>query len=119
MRHAPPPTVATAISRTPEETSALIERIQRHPAYHQLAAERTRLGHSLAVITALAYFAFILTVALRPSALGTPLYDGAVMTWGVVVGAGLLSLGFVLTAIYVAVANARFDTLSQRLREDV
>jgi uncharacterized membrane protein (DUF485 family) len=97
----------------------MIDRIRQHPAYHQLATERARLGHSLAAITALAYFAFILTVALRPTALGVPLYEGAVITWGIVLGAALLGLGFILTAIYVAVANARFDALTQRLREDV
>jgi uncharacterized membrane protein (DUF485 family) len=41
------------------------------------------------------------------------------VTWGVVVGAALLSFGFLLTAIYVVVANTRFDALSRRLQEDL
>jgi uncharacterized membrane protein (DUF485 family) len=66
-----------------------------------------------------AYFAYILTVAFRPDLLGTPMWDGSVVTWGILVGAALLSFGFVLTAIYVLVANTRLDALSRRLQEDL
>ncbi|WP_280524311.1 DUF485 domain-containing protein [Methylobacterium frigidaeris] len=45
--------------------------------------------------------------------------EGAATTWGIVAGVGLLALGFVLTAIYVAVANTRLDALSRRLREEL
>jgi uncharacterized membrane protein (DUF485 family) len=41
------------------------------------------------------------------------------VTWGIVVGAALLSFGFVLTAIYVLVANTRLDALSRHLQEAV
>jgi uncharacterized membrane protein (DUF485 family) len=36
----------------------------------------------------------------------------------VVAGVGVSALGFVLTAAYVACANARFDALGQALRQD-
>jgi len=73
----------------------------------------------LAVIMAAVYFAYILTIAFRPSLLSLPVSENAVVTWGVVVGAALLSFGFLLTAIYVVVANTRFDALSRRLQEDL
>ncbi len=96
-----------------------MERIRAHPAYRQLSAERLRLGLSLSGVMATAYFAFILTVAFRPQALGTPLGEGTVMTWGLVAGVGVIALGFLLTAFYVVWANSRFDALSERLAEDV
>ncbi|MGE7414440.1 DUF485 domain-containing protein [Methylobacterium tarhaniae] len=96
-----------------------IERIEGHPAFRRLAFERSCLGRALATAMAGAYFAYILTIAFRPGLLGQPIAEGAVTTWGIVVGAGLLALGFVLTAIYVAVANTRLDALSDRLREDL
>lgn len=117
MSHAPLRPAAPA--RAPEEAAARVEAIRRHPTFHRLAAARSRLGRSLAAVMVVLYFAYILTVALRPAALGTPVSDAAVLTWGVVAGVGLLSLGFVLTAIYVAVANRHFDDLTQSLREDV
>jgi uncharacterized membrane protein (DUF485 family) len=102
-----------------EERVSDIEHIKAHPAYGQLSAERLRLGLCLSATMATAYFAYILTVAFRPQALGTPLGAGTVMTWGLLAGVGVIALGFVLTALYVVYANARFDTLTQQLKEDV
>lgn len=96
-----------------------IQRIARHQTFHRLCFERRRLGLGLATTMASAYFAYILTIAFRPSLLGTPVRDGSVVTWGVIVGVALLGLGFLLTAAYVAVANTRLDSLSRRLQEDV
>ncbi|MFG1377464.1 DUF485 domain-containing protein [Xanthobacter autotrophicus] len=103
----------------PQDVAARIEAIRRNPNFRRLASARTRLGLSLAAIMATLYFAYILTVALAPRALGTPVLPGAVSTWGIVAGVGLLSLGFVLTAIYVAVANRHFDHLTKSLEEEV
>ena len=96
-----------------------IERIATHQTFRQLAFERSCLGRSLATAMSAAYFAYILTIAFRHALLGAPIQDGSVVTWGIVVGAGLLSFGFVLTAIYVLFANTRLDALSRRLEEDV
>ena len=96
-----------------------LDRIAAHPLFRQLALERSRLGTVLAVTLAVTYFSYILTIAFNSSALGTPLHDGTVITWGVVLGVALLSFGFVLTAIYVVIANTRLDDLSRRLQEDL
>ncbi len=95
------------------------ERIAAHPAFRRLAFERGCLGYSLAALLATAYFAYILTIAFSPASLGTPIREGAVVTWGIVIGVALLAFGFALTAAYVLVANTRLDSLSDRLREDV
>ena len=68
---------------------------------------------------AVIYFAYILTIAFDPQALGTPIASGTVMTWGLVAGVGVILSGFLLTALYVVLANARFDVLNERLMEDV
>ena len=96
-----------------------VARILDHPLFHRLAFERRCLGLVLATAMAVTYFAYILTIAFRPTLLGTPLFEGSVVTWGVVIGAGLLSFGFVLTAVYVLIANTRLDAISQRLEEDL
>ncbi|HYZ24518.1 MAG TPA: DUF485 domain-containing protein [Rhodopila sp.] len=96
-----------------------IEHIKAHPTYRQLSVERLRLGLSLSAMMAGTYFAYILTVAFWPQALGTPLAQDTVMTWGLLAGVGIIALGFLLTALYVVRANSRFDALSERLAEDV
>ena len=96
-----------------------VARILDHPLFHRLAFERRCLGFVLATAMAVTYFAYILTIAFRPTLLETLIFEGSVVTWGVVIGAGLLSFGFVLTAVYVLVANTRLDAISQRLQEDL
>jgi uncharacterized membrane protein (DUF485 family) len=96
-----------------------LQRIQSHPVFRQLAQERARFGVGMSIAMAAAYFAYILTVAFMPQVLGYPLWSGTVMTWGVLIGLGLIALGFALTAIYVWRANSRFDHLSACLLEDI
>lgn len=107
--------LSDGISPTPED----IGRIAAHPLFRQLARERRILGGALAITMATVYFGYILTIAFRPDLLGIPIRENSVVTWGFVVGAALLSFGFVLTAIYVLVANTRLDTLTRRLLEDL
>jgi uncharacterized membrane protein (DUF485 family) len=95
------------------------ERIAGHALFRRLSFERRCLGGVLAVIMAAVYFAYILTIAFRPSLLSLRVSENAVVTWGVVVGVALLSFGFLLTAIYVVVANTHLDALSRRLQEDL
>jgi uncharacterized membrane protein (DUF485 family) len=96
-----------------------VARILGHPLFHRLAFERRCLGLILAAAMAVTYFAYVLTIAFRPALLGIRLFEGSVITWGIVIGAGLLSFGFILTAVYVIVANTRLDAISQRLQEDL
>ncbi|ACL58089.1 DUF485 domain-containing protein [Methylobacterium nodulans] len=96
-----------------------IERIEGHPVFRRLAFERGCLGLVLAAAMAGTYFSYILTIAFRPALLAVPVTDDSVITWGIIAGAALLSFGFVLTAVYVLVANTRLDALSRRLEEDL
>jgi uncharacterized membrane protein (DUF485 family) len=95
-----------------------LQSIQNHRAFRQLASERTRLGVGMSIVMAGTYFGYILTIAFRPRLLGHPLWSGTVITWGVLIGIGLIALGFLLTAVYVRRANSRFDPLSRLLQED-
>lgn len=95
------------------------DRVGRNPLFKQLSFERNCLGGGLALTMIAVYFSFILTVAFSPASLGIPTHLGAALTWGVVVGASILSFGFVLTAIYVVYANRRFDALTRRIQEEL
>lgn len=90
-----------------------------NPTFRQICFERNLVGMSLAVVMAAAYFTFILTVAFRPQALAVPIHAGSVVSWGVLVGVGLLCFGFLLTAIYVIFANTRLDRLTGQFKREV
>lgn len=60
------------------------------------------------------YFGYILLIAFDRSLLARPI-GGGTTTLGIPIGIGVIATGIVLTWIYVARANQRFDALMREL----
>lgn len=82
----------------------------------RLVAKRWRIGAVLTAVMMAAYFGFILLVALAKPTAGELLADGRV-SLGIVLGALVIVLAPVLTAIYVRWANRRYDRALDAHRE--
>jgi len=93
------------------------ESIQQNPKYRELVRQRSVLGWTLAAITLIIYFGFILLIAYAPKFLGTPIGSG-VMTIGIPVGLAVIVSAFVLVGIYVVRANATYDSLTRDIVEE-
>ena len=65
-----------------------------------------RLGVLCTAALALAYMAFILLGAFAPGLMAQPVKAGGTMTVAMVLGFGIIALGFVLTCVYAISANA-------------
>jgi len=85
-------------------------------ALRAVVARRWRIGGALTALMMLAYFGFILLVAFAKPFVGTLLADGQVSV-GIVIGASVIVLAPVLTAIYVRWANKSFDPAIAELRK--
>jgi len=95
--------------------------IERMPKFQELVAARKSLGWRLSSAMLAIYFGFILLVAFNKDLgnfLGTPLYSGAVMTIGILVGLLVIISAFLLTGIYVVKANKRYDELTRQIVEE-
>ena len=99
---------------TPEQA----KRIKNDPNFVELTAKRSRFAWTLTVAMLVVYFAFILTIAFDPAALGTPLGSDTVTTVGIPVGIAVIVFAFALTGIYVKRANSEFDALTQKIKEN-
>ena len=91
--------------------------IQQNPKYRELVRQRSVLGWTLAAITLIIYFGFILLIAYAPKFLGTPIGAG-VMTIGIPIGLAVIVSAFVLVGIYVVRANATYDSLTRDIVEE-
>ncbi len=67
-----------------------------------------RLDWMAATITAAVYFAYILAIAFDPGSLGRPVEAGAVVTWGMASGLGVIVFSIAIALWYARRAN-RFD----------
>ncbi len=94
-----------------------VEAIKNDPNFQELVSKRTKFAWTLTVAMLVVYFAFILTIAFNPSALGTPLGDDSVTTVGIPVGVAIIVFAFALTGIYVRRANSEFDDLTAKIKK--
>jgi uncharacterized membrane protein (DUF485 family) len=95
--------------------------IENNPKFQELVSARKSLGWRLSIVMLMIYFGFILLVAFNKDIgnfLGTPLATGYVVTVGILIGLMVIISAFVLTGIYVAKANARYDELNRQIVEE-
>ena len=79
-----------------------------------VSAARRRVATWLTVAMMVAYFGFILLVAFNKPLLGTPLVPG--LSVGILLGAFVIVVAWVLTWIYISWANSHYDASLNELR---
>ncbi|MBY0429835.1 MAG: DUF485 domain-containing protein [Rhodospirillales bacterium] len=97
----------------------IYDRVLKHPQFAELTAGRNLFSWILAIIVLVVFFAFVLAVAYRPDFLASPMSEGMTMPMGLVIGVIFNIFCFVMTGIYVARANTRFDSLSRKILSEV
>lgn len=93
-------------------------RVLASPKFRQLVTERTRFGWILSGVMLGIYLVFILLVAFAHGLMATKVGSG-VTSLGIVLGLVVIVAAFVLTGIYVARANSRFDDLTRDLNREL
>jgi len=80
-----------------------------------VSAARWRVAMSLTVAMMAAYFGFILLIAFNKPLLGSILVPG--LSLGMLLGALVIVIAWVVTWIYVRWANTHYDSSVDRLRQ--
>jgi len=83
----------------------------------RIVARRWRVGALLTALMMATYFGFILLVALDKETAGS-LLAGNQVSLGIVLGAAVIVLAPLLTAIYVRWANRHYDPAVRELRRE-
>jgi uncharacterized membrane protein (DUF485 family) len=93
----------------------VIDRVTANPKFLEFVAVRNRYSVIMTIISAAAYYGFILLVAFQGPWLGTKVGPGMTMSIGVPIGVGVIVFTIILTWIYVRRANGEFDETNARL----
>ncbi len=80
-----------------------------------LAARRWRIAIALTAVMMVTYFGFLFLVAWAKSAAGTLVAPG--LSWGILLGAVVIVVAWVVTGVYVVWANSRYDGALGSLRK--
>ena len=97
-----------------DSTQAMIA----NPRFKALVKARSTLGWTLTAVMLVIYYGFILLIAFDKGFL-SKVVAGSVTSMGLLIGLGVLLSAFILVAIYVAVANTKFDRMTEELRREV
>jgi uncharacterized membrane protein (DUF485 family) len=93
----------------------VLDRITKNPKFHEFIAMRSRYSIIMAIISAAAYYGFILLVAYDKEFLAQKISAGATTSMGVPLGVGVIVFTIVLTWIYVRRANTEFDDTNEAI----
>lgn len=96
--------------------SADIQTIRSMPEYQELLRRRRSLIVPLALLTLIIYYAFILALAFFPEALSVHAGEG-VTSIGIWIGLGIIFATFMITGIYVRIANRKIETLLKTIQQ--
>ncbi len=99
------------------KSKTTVDRIVGDQNFKDLVRERTSFAWTMSGIMLAVYLAFIVMVAFGKGAMSSTIGDSSI-SWGILLGLGVIVFAFVLTGIYVARANGRFDDLTSRLDKD-
>uniref|UniRef100_Q47IZ7 DUF485 domain-containing protein n=1 Tax=Dechloromonas aromatica (strain RCB) TaxID=159087 RepID=Q47IZ7_DECAR len=92
-----------------------LDRVTANPKFHEFIAMRSRYSIIMAIISAAAYYGFIVLVAYDPAFLATKLGAGMTTSLGVPLGVGVIAFTILLTWIYVRRANSEFDETNEAI----
>ena len=93
----------------------VLDRIDANPKFHEFWDRRHTYSIIMTIVSAAAYYGFILLVAFQGPWLGTKLGAGMTMSIGVPLGVGVIVFTIILTWIYVRRANSEFDETNEAL----
>ena len=116
-----PNTARTALAPSEEADmdDTIVAAIRNNPRFIELERRRNAFSWILCAIMLAVYYGFILLVAFAPGQLAKPLDAGGIVTLGFPIGLGVIISAIVLTGIYVARANSRFDQLNAEILREV
>jgi uncharacterized membrane protein (DUF485 family) len=93
------------------------EKIKANPRFHELTASRSKINGLLLGLAMTAYLGLLLTVALNPGVLKTPISADGVTTIAWPIGTAMVIFSWILTLVYVRVSNRQAETIKEILTE--
>ena len=93
----------------------VLDRVTANPKFLEFVAMRNRYSIIMTIVSAAAYYGFILLVAFQGPWLGTKLGAGMTTSIGVPLGVGVIVFTIILTWIYVRRANGEFDSTNEAI----
>lgn len=111
--------MANVGTRTEQQhTSASAKVLLDSADFKSLVAKRLSVSMTLLVLLFVSYYGYIVLVGMAKEWVSQKIGESAV-TYGIPIGQAVIVVAFVLTAIYVAWANNKYDPEVERLKKQL
>lgn len=97
----------------------LFRRLAQEPAYAELKQSQRTISTTFTGICLFMTAAFILMVVFAPETLRQPISEGSYWSKGLILGFTLMVISWLLTGLYILIANTRLDARRTALIEKV
>ena len=87
--------------------------------FRKLVSARRRVSWSFLLVLLGSYLAYGLLSVYSPSFLARPVFGDGVVPVGIVLGYAILALIFILTLVYVWLANRYFEPLERKIMAEL
>lgn len=101
------------------EEQRRVEQVLAHPKFKRMAMQKSILGWTFSAVIFFVYVAFILTIGINPQLFATKVNPDGVTTWGIYIGVFVIVFSFISTAVYVYIANGKFENMTQEVIREV
>ena len=91
------------------------KKIQTNKNFHKLVSLRRRVSWSFLLVLLGSYLTYGLLSAYFPSFLARQVFSDGIVPVGIAMGYAILVLTFILTLIYIWIANRYFEPLERKI----
>src|SRR5210317_1923129 len=95
--------------------STMKQQVLENRDFQKLVSVRRRVAWSFLLTLLGLYLAFGLMMVYTPEILAAPVGAGGIVPFGIVMGYGILTLTFIITLVYVWIANGYFAPLEKKI----
>ncbi|MDO5357518.1 MAG: DUF485 domain-containing protein [Conchiformibius sp.] len=109
-------------SKTPNHFSdeeRLAKEVLAHPSFQAMAKQKALVGWSFSAVIFFIYVAYIWVIGTQPELLAAKVSPDGITTWGIYIGMFVIVFSFVITLVYVSIANGRFEETTQKVVREV
>ncbi|SSY70114.1 DUF485 domain-containing protein [Alysiella crassa] len=97
----------------------LAKQVLAHPKFQRMAKQKSILGWTFSAIMFFVYVGFIWVIGTDPKLLGTQVHEGSIITLGIYAGVAMIIFAFLITLVYVWLANGKYEDMTQEVVKEV
>ncbi|XXQ67500.1 DUF485 domain-containing protein [Neisseriaceae bacterium B1] len=97
----------------------LAEKVLANPKFQAMARQKSIVGWTFSAIMFFVYVAFIVIIGADPALFAQKVSESGVTTVGIYVGVFVIVFSFLITLVYVSLANGRYENLTQEVIQEV